>query len=824
MTVLSKDKIKELSKTPENAKILADAFLTPAPDYKPNDPAYICPKCGNGSGQSGTGIHFIPNTGTLKCFGACSESFDLIEAIKIVKNQNYTDAIEEIANKLGYEVKQSKKSIPKEDIKKEYIKIYQYKKPYENLTIFEKRRFKEINKKTGEIISPKRFSGWDPNNNCGPTEILSKEEQSLIYNATAVEEAKKKGQTVYFVEGEKDADNLANIGITATTIYQTTSGLNEYHLDQLKGIKKLVLIPDYDYHGIKFADKAFRPLKKLIEDFYILEWNEGTKQGYDVSDFLINNEIKSKEQFISAISNSLTSDFPENYSQMIEEQKEKSINEEEPERIIKNGKDITEFVIFNKNGSIKKPFDSKIRNHIKDNYKIITLGTDPYIYYNGVYSNNLDIEISKEKTENITGTNLINREIEKLIPEELITVHNRTNIRKLILEDTFFSDQELADKMNNYPDHYISFANGMYNLKTGQLEKHDPDYYCFNQNPHSIDPEKVNTATLKDCPIFSNVISEMLDDTENEKMFLDYFSVCLTKAKIQQFLIVTGEPGAGKSMLLNLIQKIIGKRNISNISIQDLSERFKTAELFGKQLNIYADLPNRAIDRGDMVKMLFGSDLMTAENKYEKPFNFVPYAKGIFTTNRIPNYTDEKSGAFYRRMLILRVKQKGTHVEDIEKKLDAEIPEILHYLVRHLQMIYKNTIKIEESTASARERAIVRGNTDSLIAFINNCISRDYRNTSPIPKPLVFEYYKIYCRAYGRKPLGKINFYRELEENKITFYKNQNIFLDSKFTLVEFEEFNYAKINDSLNQGEKIINEWYLPLEAIFNTNEKVNF
>ena len=132
MTVLSKDKIKELSKTPENAKILADAFLTPAPDYKPNDPAYICPKCGNGSGQSGTGIHFIPNTGTLKCFGACSESFDLIEAIKIVKNQNYTDAIEEIANKLGYEVKQSKKSIPKEDIKKEYIKIYQYKKPYEN--------------------------------------------------------------------------------------------------------------------------------------------------------------------------------------------------------------------------------------------------------------------------------------------------------------------------------------------------------------------------------------------------------------------------------------------------------------------------------------------------------------------------------------------------------------------------------------------------------------------------------------------------------------------------------------------------------------------
>ena len=823
MTVLSKDKIKELSKLPENAKILADTFLKPAPDYKQNDPSYICPKCENGSGENGTGIHFIPNTGTLKCF-KCGESFDLIKAIKVTKNQNYTQAIEEIANKLGYEVKQSKKSVPKEDIKKEIIATYKYKNPYEELTLFEKIRFREVNKKTGEIINPKAFYGWDPNNNCGPTKILSKEEQSLIYNATAVEEAKKEEQTVYFVEGEKDVESLASIGITATTIYQTTGGLNKYHLDQLKGIKKLILIPDYDDHGLKFADKAFKSLKKLIDDFYILEWNEGTAQGYDISDFLIDNGIKSKEQFISAISSRLRSEFPENYFEMIEVKKDNSINEEEPERIIKNGKDITEFILFNKNGSIKKPFDSKIRNHIKNKYKIITLGTDPYIYNNGLYSNNLNIELSKGKKENITGTNLINREIENLIPDELITVHNRTNIRKLLIEDTFFSDQELADKMNNYPDHYISFENGMYNLKTGQLEKHDPNYYCFNQNPHSIDPEKVNTATLKDCPIFSQITSEMLNDIENERMFLDYLSVCLTKAKIQQFLIITGEAGAGKSMLLNLIQKIIGKRNISNISIQDLSERFKTAELFGKQLNIYADLPNRAIDRGDMVKMLFGSDLMTAENKYEKPFNFVPYAKGIFTTNRIPNYTDEKSGAFYRRMLILRVKQKGTHIEDIEDKFNSEIPNILHYLVRHLRMIYKNTIKIEESKASAREKAIVRGNTDSMVAFINNCISRDYRNASPIPKPLVYEYYKIYCRAYDRKPLGKVSFYRELDENKITFYKNQNIFLDNKFTLIEFEEFSYAKINDNLTQGEKIISEWYSSLEAIFNTNEKVDF
>ena len=108
--------------------------------------------------------------------------------------------------------------------------------------------------------------------------------------------------------------------------------------------------------------------------------------------------------------------------------------------------------------------------------------------------------------------------------------------------------------------------------------------------------------------------------------------------------------------------------------------------------------------------------------------------------------------------------------------------------------------------------------------FINNCISRDYRNASPIPKPLVYEYYKIYCRAYDRKPLGKVSFYRELDENKITFYKNQNIFLDNKFTLIEFEEFSYAKINDNLTQGEKIISEWYSSLEAIFNTNEKVDF
>ena len=76
---------------------------------------------------------------------------------------------------------------------------------------------------------------------------------------------------------------------------------------------------------------------------------------------------------------------------------------------------------------------------------------------------------------------------------------------------------------------------------------------------------------------------------------LGYFLIPVNLA--QKCFVIVGAGGAGKSKLLMVLNELLlGKENVSNVSWQALNERFKTAELFGKLANVFADLPTKNID------------------------------------------------------------------------------------------------------------------------------------------------------------------------------------------------------------------------------------
>ena len=108
--------------------------------------------------------------------------------------------------------------------------------------------------------------------------------------------------------------------------------------------------------------------------------------------------------------------------------------------------------------------------------------------------------------------------------------------------------------------------------------------------------------------------------------------------KAQKSFVLVGAPKAGKSTILSVVQDILlGTENASNISWQNLSERFKSAELFGKLANIFADLPSKNIEDGDMFKVLTGDDMISAERKNKDSFSFKPYARLVFSCNEVPS-------------------------------------------------------------------------------------------------------------------------------------------------------------------------------------------
>jgi len=99
----------------------------------------------------------------------------------------------------------------------------------------------------------------------------------VLYNLPAVTQAEK----VYLVEGEKDADNLTKIGLTATTSPGGANNWRPEYADYLSG-KKVVIIPDQDKAGYEYAKAAATSLQGKADVSCIL-LPDGVK---DISDWL----------------------------------------------------------------------------------------------------------------------------------------------------------------------------------------------------------------------------------------------------------------------------------------------------------------------------------------------------------------------------------------------------------------------------------------------------------------------------------------------------------------------------------------------------------
>lgn len=99
----------------------------------------------------------------------------------------------------------------------------------------------------------------------------------LLYGLHGLEEAKKSGQTVYIVEGEKDALNLRKLGYCAvSSAYGGGKGkdLNGKwrpdYTEQLRGSGTVIVIPDNDASGERMAQWVCAKIKDAVKEVRIL--------------------------------------------------------------------------------------------------------------------------------------------------------------------------------------------------------------------------------------------------------------------------------------------------------------------------------------------------------------------------------------------------------------------------------------------------------------------------------------------------------------------------------------------------------------------------
>lgn len=234
----------------------------------------------------------------------------------------------------------------------------------------------------------------------------------------------------------------------------------------------------------------------------------------------------------------------------------------------------------------------------------------------------------------------------------------------------------------------INCLNGtlVWDAAAWDLKAFERDDYFTSQIPVHYDKK----AT---CEVFMKFLSSCFDGDEdaNDKahavlQMLGY--TLLRTCKFEKGILLLGQGANGKSVLLSLVEKLLGVNNVSGVQPANFDNRFQLGSLRGKLANIVTELPAHGAVPDGPLKQIMSGELMTAEHKNRPPFEFRPYCTLWVGTNKLPN-TNDASDALYRRCLVLRFNNQFLDDDprrdpDLSIKLGKELPGILNLALNAL--------------------------------------------------------------------------------------------------------------------------------------------
>ncbi len=406
-----------------------------------------------------------------------------------------------------------------------------------------------------------------------------------------------------------------------------------------------------------------------------------------------------------------------------------------------------------------------LADEILDTHHILTMedNRNMYIYVDGVY---------RPHAEN---------EIERIAQSQLDTYATSRRIAEVvhyIMIATFTPREKI-----NATEGYINFSNGLYNIKTRKLEPHNPELLTTIQFPVRYDP-------AARCPRISTFLCEVLRP-EDIALILQFIGYMLTiDYTIQKVFMLTGDGMNGKGTLFRLIDRILGDQ-VSHENLQQLcTEKFSTANLFGKVANIFSDLPTKPIEDDAIFKGLSGNDKMHAERKFEHSFDFRSFAKMLFGANNLPKLPNAGFSVFRRWILIYFLNKfvGKNENKDLDSQLQTEeeisglvnlMIEALHWLLETKTYYYSKNIE------EVGEEYLRKSN--SVESFAKECI---VPTSAGMSKLAVFHEYERWAQRHGiKKVLAYNKFCGEMK--KLGYTCTRTIAIDEKgkqFREWEFDE------------------------------------
>ena len=372
-----------------------------------------------------------------------------------------------------------------------------------------------------------------------------------------------------------------------------------------------------------------------------------------------------------------------------------------------------------------------------------------FIYlYNGSYWS----EINKESFQSFLGSVSLKMGVEKF--------KCKIHTFKDELFKQFMADAYLPTPKANRKNVLINLENGTFEITPTkrELRAFNRNDFLTHQLPFEYEPE----AT---APLFQKYLDEVLPNKDKQKVFAEFCGYIFIKPsvlKLEKMLILFGTGANGKSVFFEILNALLGSENISNYSLQSLTNDtgYQRAKIANKLVN-YASEINGKLET-DVFKQMASGEPIEARLPYGEPFILNDYAKLIFNCNELPKDV-EHTNAFFRRFLIIgfdiTIPESKQDKQLANKIIESELSGVFNWILLGLERVLKQK-KFSKCEAVENARSDYEKQSDSVKMFIEDfeySTSTDYTTI----KDLYFQY-KEYCIEDGFKNVNKSNFMKRL--------------------------------------------------------------
>lgn len=364
---------------------------------------------------------------------------------------------------------------------------------------------------------------------------------------------------------------------------------------------------------------------------------------------------------------------------------------------------------------------------------------DGFVYlYNGEYWSALN----KDELESFLG-----KVAEKMGIDKFSAKHYQ--FREQLVKQ-FYTDADLGKPQIPDESVTINLNNGTFvvNPLNSRLKDYDKNDFLKYKLEFEYNP----SAT---APLFMEYLNRVQPDINRQKILAEYIGFLFIRhstLKLEKALLLYGSGANGKSVFFEIMSALLGKENISNFSLQNLTNEngYYRAKLANKLVNYASEIGGKL--EASFFKQLVSGEPVEARSPYQEPFTLTNYAKLIFNCNDLPKDV-EQTPAFFRRFLIVPFDvtiQEFEQDKELSKKItEKELSGVFNWVLDGLNRLLSQK-KFTFSEAVENQLELYKKQSDSVQMFMDD--ENYYKSQDKWTQAKeFFKTYRDYCIDSGYK-------------------------------------------------------------------------